>query len=423
MQLDRKKDAVFRDTKHFAEMMQECCGQSLWCFDRNRELIDTTCRDPKEFLMFLNLGQCMESIPDMMDRSDVPVLLEDAIGMLWAADFMKTGSAQRADCVLVLGPVFDSMSSLQTLQDSIRKLNFSIGLSRIITEKLQQVPVMSTTNFNQYIRMLHWNLTGQAIASGDIRMQRRRNSLLEEKREDGPNPERRFYVEEKLLQMVREGNPGFSELADPLIESVPRETEMPVDSLRQNKNLVIVFTALVARAAMQGGVTPGTAARMQDFYTQAAERCRYYTDLVELNKQMLEDFIRQVQRARSNGSVSRAVRECCEYLHLHLTKPFALSDMAKTLGYTEYYLSKKFYRETGCHISEYLRKARLEHARVMLVSSRLSVRQISEELQFSSRNYFTKVFSDAFGISPREYREKFGVENNEETAEGGCESE
>lgn len=417
MQFDVSQNPTYRATAHFAEMVQACCGLSLWCFSRERKLIDTTCREPKEFLMFLNLGKCMDCILENMDNCQVPILLEDAIGMLWAADFMKNSASGETDCILVLGPIFDSTSSLQMLQDSIRKLNFSISLSQIVTEKLQQVPVMSSTNFNQYIRMLHWNLTGCTIASGDIQMQRRRETMQFQGEPGVSNPERRFYVEEKLLQMVREGNSGFSELADPLIESVPREIDMPVDRLRQNKNLMIIFTALVARAAMQGGVAMGTASALQDHYTQAVERCRHYTELVELNKQMLDDFIRQVQKTRANRDVSRAVRECCEYLDRHLMKPFVLSQMARTLGYTEYYLSKKFYRETGRHISEYLRTARLEYAKIMLVNTRRSIQEISEELQFSSRNYFTRVFSETFGLSPREYRERFGVEDHEKETE------
>ncbi len=403
---------VFHQMEYFAQMLQQCNGLSLWCFSRNQTLIDTTCTEPKSFLIFLELSKCLDFITADPERYKTPVLMEDAIGMLWAADFLRSGPESQTDCILVLGPVFSSASSLQMLRDAIRNLHFSDSLNQVVLERLQSVPVMGTTSFNQFIRMLHWNMTGQVIKSSEILAQQYEQKVTERQEENDVNPERSFYVEERLLQLIREGNPGYKGLAEPLIESIPQGATRE-GGLRQNKNTVIIFTALAARAAVQGGVAPRTASKMQDYYIQQVEQCRHYTNLVELNKEMMEDFINQVRHAKQNKGMSRTVRECCEYLQLHLKEPFSLEQMARTMGYTEYYLSKKFARETGQKISAYLRQARLEQARIMLVETDNTVQQISEELQFSSRNYFTKVFTQAYGVSPQVYREQYGVEDHE----------
>ena len=137
---------------------------------------------------------------------------------------------------------------------------------------------------------------------------------------------------------------------------------------------------------------PVTANIMQQRYTAMAENCRHYTDLVDLNARMIEDFIRRVHVLWA-GDYSRTVRECCDYIHLHLDEPIRLADIAQAVGYTEYYLTKKFHRETGVRLSDYLRDARLEQASEALRSTHKSLQQISEELQFGSCNYFGKVFT------------------------------
>lgn len=413
MNLSVNISPVFHQMEYFAQMLQDCCGLSMWCFGREKKLLDTTCTEPKTFLLFLELSKCLDFLLADPDRYKTPVLMEDAIGMLWAADFLRNGSEPHTNCILVLGPVFNSASSLQMLRDSIQNLHFSEGLNQAVQESLLKVPVMSTSNFNQFIRMLHWNMTGEVIKSSEILVQQHEQNVAQNQDTDDLNPERSFYVEERLLQLIREGNPGYKVQAESLIESVPQGV-MRESGLRKNQNTVIIFTALAARAAVQGGVAPRTAARLQDYYVQEVERCRHYTNLLELNKEMLDDFINQVQHAKRNKNMSRTVRECCEYLQLHLKEPFELEKMARTMGYTEYYLSKKFARETGQKISTYLRTARLEQARIMLVETDSTIQQISEELQFSSRNYFTKVFTQVYGVSPQTYREKYGVDDHED---------
>ena len=80
--------------------------------------------------------------------------------------------------------------------------------------------------------------------------------------------------------------------------------------------------------------------------------------------------------------------------------------MAKSVGYTEYYLTKKFRKETGLKVTDYLRNARLERACHLLKNTNKSIADIGEELQFSSHSHFAKAFTQKYGISPSLYREQ-----------------
>ena len=154
-----------------------------------------------------------------------------------------------------------------------------------------------------------------------------------------------------MLQCVREGNLTVNPFGDKVSARAERDAYRLGDPLRENKDIVIIFAALCSRAAIEGGLSPRTAKALEVTYVRAAEQCTRTTDLISLNANMLQDFIRRVHASRNNPAVTIPVQECMEYIQSHLTEPFTLADLARHVGYTEYYLTKKISkrnrRETG----------------------------------------------------------------------------
>ncbi|MEW8995354.1 PocR ligand-binding domain-containing protein [Clostridium sp.] len=64
---------------------------------------------------------------------------------------------------------------------------------------------------------------------------------------------------------------------------------------------------------------------------------------------------------------------------------------------------KKTYNET---INEYLTKVRLENSLKLLKNQDYSINYIANNCGFSDQNYFSKVFSKTYSMSPSEYRNK-----------------
>jgi AraC-like DNA-binding protein len=130
---------------------------------------------------------------------------------------------------------------------------------------------------------------------------------------------------------------------------------------------------------------------------------------------MYQDFQHMVLAAKDTEGLSRAVRDCREYIRMNYTNPLTTEEIARHCGYTEYYLTRKFSREMGMKMADYIRTVRLNAAKVMLLTSRKDIQQISEELQFGSRSYFDRVFRQEVGISPRQFRETRGLGEGKET--------
>ncbi|MBQ9326531.1 MAG: helix-turn-helix transcriptional regulator [Clostridia bacterium] len=70
------------------------------------------------------------------------------------------------------------------------------------------------------------------------------------------------------------------------------------------------------------------------------------------------------------------------------------------MGYTDYYLTEKFRKETGRSISTYIRDVKMAQARVLLDTTDLSVAEIADRLAFNTPNYFIQSFRSVMGYPP-----------------------
>ena len=214
-------------------------------------------------------------------------------------------------------------------------------------------------------------------------------------------------VEAQIMQRIREGDIYYPDNHKGMERFADKDTYNLGNPLRESKDTAIIFTALCARAAMEGGLSPRIAKQLEVQYIRAIEQC---TDvgLIEVNSAMVSDFVHRVHDCRMNPALSDAVQEICAYVHSHLTDDILLDDIAAAVGYTSYYLTKKFYRETGQRMTDYINHAKIQYACVQLTGTDKTLQQISEELHYSSRSYFTAVFRKVIGCSPTEYRNNGG---------------
>lgn len=97
------------------------------------------------------------------------------------------------------------------------------------------------------------------------------------------------------------------------------------------------------------------------------------------------------------------VYEVKKYIDINFSQKLSLSELAKMFSVSEGHLSRKFKKKTGRTVSQYIMTARLTSARRLLESSSMSIRDIAENVGFSSLNHFDKMFKKDHGFTPSEY--------------------
>ena len=102
--------------------------------------------------------------------------------------------------------------------------------------------------------------------------------------------------------------------------------------------------------------------------------------------------------------MSAQIRSCRDYIELHAGQELKLADLAKQVGYSEYYLSRKFKQEMGISVSAYIRLIRVERSKLMLSATNMPIHQIANRLHFASSSHFSDAFRETVGKTPQQYR-------------------
>ena len=108
--------------------------------------------------------------------------------------------------------------------------------------------------------------------------------------------------------------------------------------------------------------------------------------------------------ADSESSKKYLVGETLKILKKRLYSRVSLSDISESLFYSKTYLNSIFKEATGDTIMQYYQGMKIEEAK-RLLGTKESVTSVSEKLCFENPQYFSKVFKQRVGTTPKEYRE------------------
>ena len=104
-----------------------------------------------------------------------------------------------------------------------------------------------------------------------------------------------------------------------------------------------------------------------------------------------------------------------EYIHANLTSPqLSLQNAADQVNVTTAYLSHIFSVINGITFVEYVNKEKMLLAGALLIETNQSVSDISQQIGYSTPQYFISRFKNYFGTTPSLYR-KAKQSNTEES--------
>lgn len=106
---------------------------------------------------------------------------------------------------------------------------------------------------------------------------------------------------------------------------------------------------------------------------------------------------------------SKEVKSAIEYIRRNLSVQLRICDIATESYSAPSTLTRNFRRETGMSIGEYIDLLVLQKAEYLLKTSDMSLFEISEALGFCDQFYFSRKFSEKYGVSPSKYR-RFNVD-------------
>ena len=137
---------------------------------------------------------------------------------------------------------------------------------------------------------------------------------------------------------------------------------------------------------------------------------------LQLIKNMLEIMLINAMRIEANKIDSDVIflinnnykndlsGRIIEYLNNHIYETVHIKDLENEFHYNKSYLFNVFKKQTGHTISSYFNHLKIEKAKQLLNSSKLSIKDVSIKLSFDTPSYFCKVFKNIVGITPFKYK-------------------
>ena len=378
----------------------------LWQYDTDFNLIYTNCITdvlPGEMTTTLGFHDLMLEEAKIGVRT--PFILSNSFGLLWLAGLEYQG--QQLHRFHLIGPAFTGANSHLLMRKKLDSYGFSLRLYQQVLTLLENVPVIPYATLCQYGSMLHYCLTGEQIGAEQIHTLSDASFDDEEELSaiEAEHPGV-YLAEQQLLQAFREGNPDYLKAIGKSL-TVSNGVRMHLgDPLRESKNSNFVLLTLCSRAAMEGGLSPAVAYTLCDYYAERIERCVDAAQSNKISRQLMEDFIMRVREHHQEEGRSPAIQDVCGYISMHLSEPLPLHELASRAGYADYYFSRKFHRETGIPVSEYICRKRIDAACQLLRIGRWKIEDIMERCGFASKSTFHASFQRIVGMTPSAYQRK-----------------
>jgi len=105
-------------------------------------------------------------------------------------------------------------------------------------------------------------------------------------------------------------------------------------------------------------------------------------------------------------SDNQAINEAVKHININYEQNITLDDLATLSKLSRSHFTKVFIENMKVTPMEYLKIIRLQNAKKMLLSNRLSVTQVAQQCGFNSSSYFTKSFREAFNETPKEFTQR-----------------
>ena len=218
----------------------------------------------------------------------------------------------------------------------------------------------------------------------------------------------------EVVAQAADGREALEAIAELLPDLLITDIRMPVlDGLELIRQAYLNYPDLLvlivsghdefryAQIAMQYGVTdyllkPVSAGELRAALARVAAR-------LEARER---DFQREHPGPAEVPAQEELVGRIREYLRAHFREEISLGTLAARFHVNPPYLTRVFKRLAGQAPVRYLRDLRIGQARRLLESRpELEIKEVGEIVGYADQGYFSRVFKQALGVSPLEYRE------------------
>jgi AraC-like DNA-binding protein len=216
---------------------------------------------------------------------------------------------------------------------------------------------------------------------------------------------RELYLlhEPSLLAAIRRGDRGEARrIINQVLVHIYSAGEQRSDLL---KGLLLELVVMISRAAVEAGAVQSEI---------LGANFRFLTELADLNddedlaawlRKMLEHVISTIER-QEDFTPPLLIGKALDFMRANLHLEISRDETARHAGISPSHFSRLLKERTGRSFTELLRQCRVDLACDLLRGTDLSLAEVADACGFCDQSYFTRVFQDVKGVTPKPFRDE-----------------
>ena len=109
---------------------------------------------------------------------------------------------------------------------------------------------------------------------------------------------------------------------------------------------------------------------------------------------------------KTESHLLSSLKKAIGYVKAESGREISLDEISNFVGLSKFYFTREFRRITGYSFVDYQKTVRCEKARVLLLSTDESIKEVGQKCGFENQSYFSRIFKEYSGLTPSEYRKK-----------------
>jgi Response regulator containing CheY-like receiver domain and AraC-type DNA-binding domain len=376
--------AQFGQAFQYCALFEEANGKYCPC---SKSHLDSS-------LMSVNLGDAyIYMCPGGLIHFTVPIIKEKAY----------QGS-------VLAGPIVLDYPDITQVDSIIQKYNISLNYRSKLYTALTAVPLIEPFQARHLSKLLFLLVTN--LLSGEAQrlqelsdkafQQAKIGEYMQMTKEERPSSPTQYTMEKALISDVLSGNAnGAKAILNEMLGQIYFTSGNNIEIIKVR---TIELVALLSRATYEVGSSEDSIYHMTESFMHQLTNVKNITDLSYVLMETLEHFTNLAFHNTTNSNLS-IIKKSIAYINDHYNQSLTLDMVANHAGLNPAYFSTLFKKEMGVNFSTYLNNLRIDHAKLLLKNSNLSLINIAVELGFDNQSYFTNVFKKVTGITPKQYRQ------------------
>lgn len=185
-------------------------------------------------------------------------------------------------------------------------------------------------------------------------------------------------------------------------------------SIEVVKSGILELVIVLSRSAVEGGANLEHLTLLNFQYMEQLHNCTNKQQITDWLLHLLDEFIDNMMSNRTSMNL-RVIHKACDYIIKNYHKNISLEEVAQTVHLSPFYFSRLFKQEQGCNFVDFLTKVRIDQAKKMLQRSDYTAVRIASEVGYKDASYFSRVFRQAVGSTPNQYRHEVRMKQSEPT--------